>query len=82
MKGFVSHRLTSPTSGGSQPTISSVLSVNPPKPKLLDQVRQSLRACHYSRRTEEVYVMWIKRFIFFHKVRHPAEMGARKSTLF
>jgi hypothetical protein len=46
-----------------------------PKPKLLDQVRQAIRARHYSRRTEEVYVMWIKRFIFFHHIRHPAEMG-------
>jgi integron integrase len=47
----------------------------PPSPKLLDRVRLALRARHYSRRTEDVYVMWIKQFIFFHKVRHPAEMG-------
>jgi hypothetical protein len=45
------------------------------KPKLLDHVRHAIRARHDSRRTEEVYVMWIKRFIFFHSVRHPAEMG-------
>jgi site-specific recombinase XerD len=38
-------------------------------------VRQALRARHYSRRTEEAYVAWIKRFIFFHGKRHPAEMG-------
>jgi len=48
---------------------------SPPKPKLLDQVRQALRARHYSRRTEDAYVMWIKRFILFHNKRHPAEMG-------
>ncbi len=45
------------------------------KPKLLDQVRAAIRAKHYSHRTEEAYVQWIKRFIFFHNKRHPAEMG-------
>ena len=47
----------------------------PPKPKLLDQVRQAIRTRHYSPRTEETYVHWIKRFIFFHNKRHPAEMA-------
>jgi len=37
----------------------------PPKPRLLDRVRQALRARHMSRRTEEAYVAWIRRFIFF-----------------
>jgi len=45
------------------------------KPKLLDQVRQAIHTRHYSPRTEESYVGWIKRFIFFHGKRHPAEMG-------
>jgi integron integrase len=45
------------------------------KPKLLDLVRNEIRRRHYSRRTEEAYVHWIKRYIFFHGVRHPAEMG-------
>ena len=40
--------------------------VNNIKPKLLDQVRQIIRIKHYSLRTEESYVNWIKRFIFFH----------------
>jgi len=44
--------------------------------KLLDQVRDAIRLKHYSIRTEEAYVNWIKRFILFHGVRHPAEMGA------
>ncbi len=44
-------------------------------PKLLDQVRLSIRARHYSKCTEESYVHWIKRFILFHGKRHPAEMG-------
>src|SRR3989338_4636359 len=54
-------------------TISSPSSA--PKPRLLDQVRQAIRTRHYSPRTEETYVGWIKRFIFFHDKRHPAEMG-------
>lgn len=36
-----------------------------PKPKLLDQVRQAIRTRHYSPKTEDSYVPWIKRFIFF-----------------
>jgi integrase-like protein len=46
-----------------------------PKPKLLDQVRDAIRTRHYSYRTEEAYVGWIRRFILFHNKRHPAEMG-------
>jgi integron integrase len=44
-------------------------------PKLLDRVRHAIRVRHYSRRTEEVYVTWIRRFILFHKKRHPQDMG-------
>jgi integron integrase len=46
-----------------------------PKPKLLDQVRQAIRTRQYSYKTEKAYVGWIKRFIFFHNKRHPAEMS-------
>ena len=46
-----------------------------PKPKLLDQLREALRSRHYSRRTEQTYCHWVKRYIFFHNVRHPAEMA-------
>jgi integron integrase len=45
------------------------------QPKLLDQVRAAIRTMHYSIRTEQAYVDWIRRFILFHKKRHPAEMG-------
>ncbi len=44
-------------------------------PKLLDQVRYALRRKHYSYRTEQAYVHWIKRFILLHHKRHPKEMG-------
>ena len=47
----------------------------PAKPRLLDQVRASLFARHYSKRTVRAYVGWIRRFIIFHKKRHPEEMG-------
>ncbi len=43
--------------------------------KLLDQVREKLRLKHYSIRTEESYVSWIRRFILFHNKRHPKDMG-------
>jgi site-specific recombinase XerD len=52
------------------------------KPKLLDQLREGLRSRHYSRRTEQTYCLWVKRFIFFHNVRHPAEMGQPEINTF
>ncbi len=45
-------------------------------PKLLDRVRERIRYKHYSIRTEDSYVQWIRRFILFHGKRHPSEMGA------
>ncbi len=50
--------------------------------KLLDQVRDAIRVKHYSIRTEEAYVNWIKRFIFFHNTRHPREMGVSEIEAF
>ena len=50
------------------------------KPKLMDRLREALRSRHYSSSTEQTYCHWVKRFIFFHKVRHPAEMAEPKST--
>jgi hypothetical protein len=49
--------------------------VGAPKPRLLDRVRDTIRARHYSRRTEKAYVAWIRRYILFHGKRHPLEMG-------
>ena len=51
-------------------------------PKLLDRVRERIRYKHYSLRTEESYVQWIRRFIFFHGKRHPSEMGAPEVEAF
>lgn len=50
----------------------------PQKPKLLDQVRQVIRVKHYSIRTEESYIQWIKRYIIYHKKKHPKDMGERE----
>lgn len=61
---------------------TSPAAATPTKPKLLDQVRQTIRRKHYSLRTEQTYVDWIKRYIFFHNKRHPAEMGAREMEEF
>jgi integron integrase len=51
-------------------------------PRLLDRVRELLRSLHYSRRTEEAYVGWIKRYVRFHGVRHPREMGEAEINAF
>lgn len=63
------------TSRNLRPAVAIPLPHGAPKPKLLDQVRLAIRTRHYSLKTEEAYVGWIKRFIFFHNKRHPAEMG-------
>jgi integron integrase len=52
------------------------------KPKLLDRLREALRSRHYSSRTEETYCHWVKRFIYFHHLRHPAEMSESEINAF
>jgi integron integrase len=54
----------------------------PRKPRLLDAVREAIRLRHYSRRTEQAYIGWIRRYILFHGKRHPAGMGAEEVTRF
>ena len=54
----------------------------PQPPKLLDQVRDTIRTRHYSPRTGKAYVAWIRRFILFHGKRHPRGMGAEEVTAF
>ncbi len=50
--------------------------------KLLDNVRNVMRVRHYSYQTEKTYVHWIRQFIFFNKITHPAEMGAAEVEAF
>jgi len=54
----------------------------PPKRKLLDQVRDAIRLKHYSYKTEQTYVAWIRRYILFHNKRHPQEMGTEEVEAF
>jgi len=66
----------SPKPGGTRPQPESN------KPRLLDLVRQAIRARHYSPSTEKAYVAWIRGFILYHGKRHPAEMGTAEITQF
>ncbi len=50
--------------------------------KLLDDVRDVLRVKHYSYQTEKIYIYRIRRYIFFHKIIHPMEMGAAEVQVF
>jgi integron integrase len=50
--------------------------------KLLDRLSQELRAGHYSRRTEQTYIHWVRRFIYFHGICHPAEMAEPEINAF
>jgi integron integrase len=52
------------------------------RPRLLDQLRQALRVRHRSRRTEDAYADWVRRFILFHGKRHPVELGPEALTAF
>ena len=52
------------------------------KPRLLAQVHEAIRRLHYSRRTEEAYVHWIKRYIYWSGKRHPATLGHAEVTAF
>jgi integron integrase len=47
----------------------------PPRPNLLDQVRAAVRRRHYSFRTEDVYVNWVRRYVVFHGMKHPRKLG-------
>ena len=57
-------------------------STESPGPRLLDRLRDAIRRRHYSRRTEEAYIHWTKRFIYFHGKRHPSELGEAAVTTF
>src|SRR6267142_585661 len=75
-----SHSSHNPRDGIAQ--VAAISFPTAQKPMLLDQVRQAIRTRHYSPRTEETYIHWTKRFIFFHNKRHPAEMGEKEIARF
>jgi site-specific recombinase XerD len=51
-------------------------------PKLLEQVRNAIRTRHYSLRTEQTYIQWIKQYIIFNSKRHPSDLGAAEVSAF
>ena len=52
------------------------------QPRLLDVVRRAARARHFSPRTEDAYVSWIRRFVLYHGKRHPTELNAEHVVAF
>ncbi len=53
-----------------------------PPPRLLEQVRQHIRALHYSLRTEEAYLHWVRTYVRFHGMRHPADLAGPEVQAF
>lgn len=66
--------INKPRTAGPRPPLQSL--------RLLDQLRERLRYLHYSLRTEQTYVYWVRWFIRFHGVRHPREMGKHEVEAF
>jgi integron integrase len=64
------------------PQASQPFDVATPQPRLLDRVRHKIRVKHYSRRTEKVYVDWVRRYVHFHGLRHPEGLGAQEVEAF
>jgi integron integrase len=54
----------------------------PRPPGLLERLREAIRTHQYSRRTEEAYVFWVRRYVVFHGKRHPSQLGASDVTSF
>ena len=77
---FFGRRATA-DSGGNR-VEKAILRTTGGQPILLDQVRTAVRIRHYSARTEKAYVHWIRKFVFFHSVRHPINMGGPEITAF
>jgi integron integrase len=51
-------------------------------PRLLERMRTELRSRHYSQRTEQAYTLWVRRFVRFHRMRHPADMAEAEVNAF
>src|SRR4051812_28471190 len=67
---------------GPEPAGESDLVPDKGTKRLVERVREEIRARHYSLRTEQAYWYWIRYFVRFHGKRHPAEMGAAEVTAF
>jgi integron integrase len=64
------------------PPLANPAEPAPESPKLLDRVREVIRLKHYSYRTEQAYCDWIRRYVRYHRMRHPATLGAEHVTAF
>lgn len=69
-------RLPPASTGYGRPDTASFRTRMTERTKLLAQLRATLRMRHYSRATEEAYTSWVRRYVRFHGLRHPAELGA------
>ena len=76
----MSHRSTPPSDDANPPDPVGTAGARPPK--LLDQLTGAIRVRRYSPRTEEAYRNWIVRFVRFHQMRHPREMGVQEVDAF
>ena len=63
-------------------SVPTGLNPEAPRPRLLDTARDAIRRRHYSYRTEQSYLHWMKRFILFSGKRHPSELGGAEVTAF
>lgn len=77
-------RDTSSPPGPVRPDITGpdVPASNPGSPRLMDRLRRELRTRHYAPRTEDTYAFWVRRYLAFHGMRHPADMGAHEINAF
>jgi len=68
----------------SQTVVPSAVHAQPLQhsPKLLELFREAMRVRHYSKRTEDTYCTWVRRFVHFHKLRHPKDMGEPQINAF
>ena len=68
----------------SQTVVPSAVHAQPLQhsPKLLELFREAMRVRHYSKRTEDTYCTWFRRFVHFHKLRHPKDMGEPEINAF
>ena len=76
------HQASQPASVFVRLSSTTHLGLSMTGPRLLEQYREKLRVKHYSLRTEEAYLHWVRRFIYFHGKRHPRALGAPEVETF
>lgn len=64
------------------PALHPAIAKSRQQPKLLDQLKDAIVVRHYSKDTIKAYTHWVKRFIYFHGIKHPKDMAAPEVTAF